>query len=275
MVCNNYKPVFQDQINSYDPLGSLNCTCYSGAMAGDYHTCGGKRPTGKRVRELTGDRSGGTTLPQVDYALNKGWAINLDTRIGSARLTWSEFEAKINSGRAAILQGSYKVIAPTRFSGSPTFTGNHALLVLPNWIAMDPLCDGRRPGIYKYHGEAYPKDLLKRFAGELVLNTRYGTKLGYGRVWCSLTRDNTEAWKCSIHPLDGQDTRVFATYFVNSEGVIYKRGSKRTGGFTATCTPPRYYRAKSGLGYAGKSLVRITSGFLKDTYISSGYAREA
>lgn len=270
MVCNNYLPRFQDQINSYDPLGGLNCTCYSGAMAADYHTCGSKRPTGEKVRYYTGDRSGGTTLPQVDYALNRGWGVDLDTRIGSSKLTWTQFVVQINAGRGAILQGSYDVIRPTRFTGSPTFYGNHAIFIPPGWGAMDPLCDGRRPGVYKYHGERYPQELLKRFAGRLVVDPRNGHRLGYGYAYCSLTKDN----RVNIYRRVRVPAGVFLKYWV-VDGVIqtYRRYETEDG-FIGACTAPRNYPARPGLPFKSRSLVKITSGSREGAYVSSKYYHE-
>lgn len=277
MPCNGYTPRFQDQINPLDPLGSLNCTCYSGAMAGEYHTCGAVRPNGKSVRYYTGDKVGGTTLPQVDYALRRGYNIDLDTRIGSARLTWPTFVNYINSGRGAILQGSYSAIHGTRFQGDLRFTGNHAIFVPPGWRVMDPLCDGRYPGIYKYRGEVYPQSMLKSFAGRLVLDPNTGRRLGYGYVWASLTRDNTSTtvtpYRARVVPRTGDTYRLFDRYFIQN-GIIVDRETERTKGFSAYCTAPRLYSAKSGLSFRNKSLVRLTSGSRAGWYIVSAYAHE-
>lgn len=272
-----YYPRFQKQLNSGDPLGPLNCTCYSGAMAGDYHTLGRKVPTGESVRILTGDRSGGTTLPQVDYALNKGWLINLDTRIGSSRLTWNQFVARINAGQSAILQGGYSAIYRTRFSGSRTFTGNHAILVCPKWVTLDPLADGRRAGIYRYHGEPYPPYLLKDFAGKLLLNPSTGRRLGYGYVWASFTKDNVTStplppsttWNYKVQVPAG----VFIRYYTRNS-VIYKYTKHKTGGFSAYCTDPKNYRAHSSMPFDTRNLVWIKSGVYKGWLISSRYAHE-
>jgi len=271
MACGNYVPTFQDQINTTDPLGSASCTCYAGAMAGAYHTCGAKVPTGKRVRELTGDRVGGTTLLQVDDALRRGWGIDLDTRIGSSKLTWPQFVAKIDSGRGAILQGSYSVIHGTRFQGDINFTGNHAIYVPPTWKVMDPLCDGRRPGVYKYNGEVYPKDLIRRFAGTLELSP--GRRLGMGYVWCSLTRDNTLSYYASIRP-EGDGRYKFYRYYVDASGIITGRKVDSTAGFGAKCTAPRTYKAKRGLAFSYKSLVKLTEGSRAGWYIESRWADE-
>jgi hypothetical protein len=236
-------------------------------MAGQYDTCGAKYPTGRQVRFLTGDTVGGTTLLQVDAALRKGYGIDLDTRIGSAALTWPQFASYINAGRGAILQGGYAPINDSRFQGSETFRGNHAIAVMPGWIVMDPLADGRRPGIYKYHGEAYPESLLRQFASQLDLGN--GTKAGY-RVWCSLTRDNATTWRAGIHPTTGKFR--FWVYTIR-DGVITGRTVDATEGFSAACTPPRAYRWP-GSSVVSKSLVQLTTGARAGRYIDSRYATE-
>ena len=275
MTCaGNYLPTFQDQINANDPLGNQSCTTYSGAMAGDYDTCGSKKPTGKRVRELTGDKVGGTTLLQVDYALQKGWGINLDTRIGSSKLTWDQFAAKINKGYGAILQGSYAAIHGTKFAGDDRFQGNHAVFVPPGWGVMDPLCDGRRPSIYKYHGEAYPQDMLKRFAGLLMLDVKKNKRLGIGYVWCSLTRDNTIVYRANVVPKTGVKKKIYRHYYV-TDGIIQKYTVNSTSGFLAITTAPKTYQAKPGLKFKSKRLVKIKSaGSRSGWYISATYLKD-
>lgn len=275
MACNNYVPRFQDQINPNDSMGGLSCTCYSAAMAGDNDTCGAKVPTGKRVRQLTGDTVGGTTLAQVDYALNKGWGINLDTRVGSNKLTWAQFEAKLAAGRGAIVQGSYSVFHNTKWAASRTFVGNHAIYVPHTWKAMDPLADGRYSGCYKYHGEVYPKDLIKKFAGLLMLDAKKRKTVGIGYVWCSLTRDVTATYKATIKPKTGETTRMFYQYHV-TDGIITSREARYTTGFTHTVTAPKLFIADSGEPYKSKSLVKILTGTTrKGWYINAGWSYEA
>lgn len=273
MACNGYVPPFQRQLNPGDPYGPLNCTCYSGAMAASYHTCGDKYITGERVRTLTGDTSGGTTLVQVDYALNK-IGINIETHVGSNRLTWNQFTYMLNSGRGAIVQGGYNAIRDTRFSGSETFGGNHAMYVNPGWIGMDPLCDGRRPGIYKYHREKYPPWLIKTFASQLVLNPSTNRKLGYGYVWAAFTKDNwatvpTPSYQWKVHVPAG----TFIRYYSN-DGIIYKYTKHKTGGFSAYCGEPRTFPAKRALPFDSRTCVYIKSGAYKGWLIGSRYAKE-
>lgn len=276
MACNNYLPRFQKQLNTWDPLGSLNCTSYSGAMAAQYHTCGAKYTTGKTVRDWTGDKSGGTSLRQIDYALNSRMGIDLDTRVGSARLTWPQFAAKINAGRGAILQGGYAPIRYSRFAGSKTFLGNHAIFIPPGWKAMDPLADGRYAGIYKYRGEPYPQALLKDFAGRLVLDPSTGRRLGYGYVWASFTRDNESV---IVTPPGTYQHKVVVpkgTFirYVTYNGVIQKYSKHYTGGFSAYCTAPKTYKAKKGLPFISRTLVRIETGAYKGWMIGSRYEKE-
>jgi hypothetical protein len=138
---------------------------------------------------------------------------------------------------------------------------------------MDPLCDGRRAGIYKYHGEVYPKDLIKKFAGMLMLDARKNRRLGIGYVWCSLTRDNTAVYKATVKPKTGEKTRMFYQYIVK-DGIIVDRIARYTTGFTHTVTAPKLYSA-TGQPYKNKSLVKILTGTTrKGWYINAGWSYE-
>ncbi len=267
----SYVPTFQAQLTWNWPLGALSCTCFAGAMAGEYDTLGHQTPTGKYVRTLTGDTSGGTTLNQVDSALRRGYGIDLDTRVGSAALTWDQFRHEINRGKAAVLQGGYNAIHGTKYSGSESFMGNHAITVLPGFVAMDPLADGRRPAIYKFHGAAYPESLLRQFASQLVIDPSTGRKSGL-RVWCSLTRDNETTWRVNVTAPPGG---TYPIYFYRIEGgLIVSRDLKRTQGIHQPCTAPRLYRVKPGVAIPPKSLVRINAGVHMGKYIQSKFATE-
>jgi len=255
-------PTFQAQnpaINGY-PLGWSSCTCYAGAMAAAFDQGKSFVMTGASVRKVTGDSSGGTTLAQVDAALLKGWQIDLDTRY---RFPWTSFAAAIDQGKGAILQGGYGPIADSRFDAGGGFRGNHAVTVLPGWIVMDPLADGRRAGIYKYHGEAYPQALLKAFAGKLDV-TGGGSLLGSGLTYAALTRDKVAAYRAVVPA--GQ----FGVYTVVDDTLLGGRFAT-TGGFSASCTAPRLYRWP---GHTAQSLVRLTSGARSGQYIRSTWAKE-
>lgn len=251
------RPTFQAQnpaISGY-PLGWLSCTCYAGAMAAAFDQGKSFVMSGGAVRTETGDREGGTTLAQVDQALYRGWGVNLNSVY---RLPWADFAKQIDAGKGAILQGWYAPIADSRFDAGRGFRGNHAITVLPGWIGMDPLADGRASGVYKYHGEAYPQALLKSFAGKLNIGGAGYTALGAGLVYASLTRDKVAAYAVSF------TGGSFWVYRV-SGGVITGRYAKRFSGPTsAPCGPPRL---TPWSGHSSRSLVRMTKGALVGEYV--------
>lgn len=149
------------------------------------------------LRQKTGDTSGGTTLYQADSELNQWYGIDLIT-IGND--SWDHFRAKLRAGCGAILQGSYSQLYNTKWSGSSTFKGNHAIYVnevrrnykLDRWeyLVYDPLCDGR--GSYDQAPSWIPESVLKRFAGYLFVSNSWG-RAGVGRCWASYTRDTEPA----------------------------------------------------------------------------------
>lgn len=180
-------PTFQPQnpaISGYY-LGWASCTGFAGAMCASYDRQVAKLVSGGTLRRWTGDTVGGLTLAQIDSALNTHTSVRLETFY---RLPWTDFIDRIDSGEGAVLQGWYAPIAQTGFDAGDGFIGNHALFVPPRYKVMDPLADGRRPGIYQYHGETYPKDLLREFAGDLNIGVGRIARLGQGRVYASFSQ---------------------------------------------------------------------------------------
>lgn len=250
MTCTGYRPLFQAQLDGTRWAGA-NCTCASAGMACDDNLCGARKPSSSEVRFWTGDTSGGTNLAQVDAALRTHTATDLDTRY---RYPWSEFVRRVNAGQGAILQGYYSPIADSRFDAGRGFRGNHAIYVNPGLIVMDPLADGRYPGVYKYHGERYPEALLRRFAGLLNLEARPGyppRPLGDGFCYAAFTRDNDLTYTAHV-PKDTDWTRYTV---VNGRITGHTRLHARSG-WTAPCTPPRLIGTASG--NARVSLVQVT-----------------
>jgi hypothetical protein len=258
------RPIFQAQnpaISGY-ALGWSSCTAFAGAMAASFDRQVSKLCTGGQVRQQTGDTTGGTTLAQLALALRTRWTVDLDTRY---RLSWADFAAKINAGCAAILQGGYGPIADSRFDAGRGFRGNHAIAVIPGWIGMDPLADGRYGTTYAYKGEAYPQSLLKAFAGKLDV-TGTGSLLGSGLVYAAFTRDRVSnvLWKFSLGPAD------YTVYSVSGSLITGTRIA-HTGGFSASCTAPQLY---SWAGHTSQSLVRLTSGSHAGQYVRASHAHE-
>lgn len=189
-------PVFVKQLDGSRYAG-LNCTCAAGAMALDRHTLGTDRTSGARVRSLTGDTSGGTTLPQVAAAIRSGWNVSLEVRLG---ISWAGFDAALRAGKGAILQGSSAATKGTKWQASETFAGNHAWFVNEGrgWAerngvwspaeykVYDPLADGRRPAIAK-SPMWIPAATVRKFAA--LLEVTPGNRLGTGRAYAAFTRD--------------------------------------------------------------------------------------
>ncbi len=185
MTCtSDFSPTFQAQnpaISGYR-YGWESCAAFVGAMAHDYATCGLNHVTGQQVRNLTNEpipdpKSPGLTIYQVAAALAR---LNVPVT-PFLRMSWSTVESLLASGHYVSLCVAYSVIRPTRFSGDPNFYGGHQIGVPPGFEVQDPLCDGRRAGIYKYHHEPYPVDLVKRAAGAFrVTINGVPSNLGYG-----------------------------------------------------------------------------------------------
>ncbi len=201
-----FRPPFIKQLDGSRYAG-LNCTMASACMAAIRHKVGSNPPGSAMwypkpwyLRSKTGDTIGGTTLQQADSELNQWYGIDLIV-IGND--SWDHFRNMLRSGRGAILQGSYSQLYNTRWSGSPTFKGNHAIYVnevrrnyhLDRWeyLVYDPLCDGRRSGVDQAPSWI-PESVLKKFAGYLYVSSSWG-RAGIGRCWAAYTRDTEPAIK--------------------------------------------------------------------------------
>lgn len=265
------RPTFQPQNPAISGcrLGWQSCTCFAGAMAASYDLQKAKVVTGCSVRVATNDTVGGTNLAQVDTAVNKLTAADLSLHYG---LPWATFAKFINAGMSGVLQGWYGPIADSRFDAGNGFRGNHAVLVLPGWVVMDPLADGRYPGVYKYHGEAYPQSLLRTYAGKLNISSTGYRALGDGLVYAGMTRDNVHDYH--IRYINGGP---FWYYVLGHDGKIAgRKAHKYTTTTGTTCTQPAWYPGNSAdpppSGFrdvdGGRSMVRITGGGLKGYYVA-------
>lgn len=176
----------------------LNCNTASAAMLLDRHTVGAKRTTGAKVRDLTGDTSGGTNLAQVAAALLRGWSVSV---LVQTPTSMGDFDRRLRAGQGAILQGASSATRGTQYQGSETFGGNHSWFVsegrgwrllsgtwVPtDYLVFDPLADGRRPGIAR-SPFWLPRAYLLAFAQRLDLNGR-GWLLGPGKAYAAFSRD--------------------------------------------------------------------------------------
>jgi len=166
-----YRPTFRKQGDG-SRCQWTNCGCASQAMASQRGRRGvdpgnshGWPPTPPEVRNYIG-ACGGTSLGQGDAASNHLYATDMAVRYG---VPWATFQSLIISGRGAILQIRYSVIAPTKYDASPGFTGNHAVYVNERrasdgaLLVYDPLADHRRAGIPQ-GPQWWPASLVKAAA---------------------------------------------------------------------------------------------------------------
>lgn len=250
-----WNPANAGQLSSNDSEGGNSCVAYSASYALSDATNGRVHPTGNTIRDWTGDHLGGLELAQVDYAIARNTGIDFTTNVFTA----GEFYGRLASGYGAILLGGYKPIAQSRYSGQPTFWGNHAIYVPPGLAVMDPLADGRRSGIYRYHGERYPSSLINAFAAALRLGN--GSPAGGNHFEASIVHLEASTAK----PFNLAATQGNVGVYEVSGRTITGRSLEHTGGFSGRCTAPsRYDWPKVG----AYSLVRMLVGSRKGKYLA-------
>lgn len=260
-------PKRYQQLNNGDPHGPVNCTAWCGAWLVDASSDGRITTTGEKVRAASSEpkpdpSSPGLNLPQVDAAvfrLTRG-RVSLDTRVGYSS---ANAQARIIDGRWAIVQVNRGVLVKAGDNGANDFTGGHAETVHYSDGAPrlgDPLVG---------HYIQTTWSVLWRAAGKLVTGPG-GSQVGDGRANVSFTRDTTRDYAVSIQPRKGRSSRGFYRFVMSADGHrISGRVADDTGGFTADCTPPKYY---DWPGHEGRSLVQITSGSRRGAWVNSHWS---
>lgn len=257
MTCPN--PATDGQLTSGDPEGGRSCVAYSASYGLCAVTDGVKTASGRQIRVWTGDQSGGLELQQVDDALRVHEHFNPDTTV----TTWGKFEARIDSGKeGAVVIGGYGPISNSKYAGQQHAAFNHAIWVPPSWRVMDPLCDGRHAGVYRYKGEAYPKNLIHDFTAALRLGS--GSRAGANHVEASFF-PIAEGPQYSVTIIGG-----FAWYYLKQERIDHRgKAQNWTTAQTFRCTAPRLTRwandTLTAQGYRPKAirLATITAGLYK------------
>lgn len=280
-MCPHYEADPSFQIRDGGSTGPYDCTAHSTSDAIDHATCGAKDPGGRTIRLQSSEpvpdpKSPGLNLQQVQRVALIHYNVYLEVHTGINAVGWTTYEARRADGQGVIIQLSYGPIADSPYDAFDSrFRGGHAMFETVH-ATYDPGADGRRPGIWKYDGRVYPRDLMKRAAGALVIGTTSTgavKKVGYGKVWCAFTRDVIPDYHVVIRPSDR-----FFRYFVK-DGIIVDRSDRIEGRSTsARCTVPlsRYWpRSQGGTGKS-YSLVRIvdSGSSYHGWYVSSRYARE-
>jgi hypothetical protein len=170
----NANPPRIPAITQFDggPFQGANCTLASGSMLA--RLAFGVVTTGSQLRGLQDDRDGGTSLYDLNTALNRGWGVGFT--IGSVSPV--QFRALIYGGAGAVLAGNYGQI-PFSLRLQKNFTGGHAIYIdafrPPSaagpaaYFVIDPIGRPWRG----YEGEWWPADVIESFA----------TSLGGGRMF--------------------------------------------------------------------------------------------
>jgi hypothetical protein len=249
--------------------GPYDCSAHSTSDAIDHATCGRKDPGGRTIRLLSSEpipdpRSPGLNLNQVANVAQDDFGVYIDVRIGYRKVTFAEYEKMRLAGMGCLMQVGYGAIADSRYDAGRGFRGNHMMFESIH-ATYDPLADGRAAGVFRHDGSVYDRAVMKRAAGNLVIGSSGGLplKAGFGNVWAGFTRDVIPDYRCQV------PAGEFFAYAIKDGAVAYRR-KRETGGFSASCTPPRSYVWP---GHGTVTLVRLTSGSRIGRYISANWVK--
>ena len=145
------------------PYGSVNSVMAAGAMLA--RLAYGIPTTGSQLRSLTSnERSGGTTLADLDEALQGGWHVGL----GRGTLSPLDFRALMYAGAGAVIIVAYDQV-PIDLREQPGFFGAHAIYLDAyrsgsngrdgEYFAMDPM-----GGPWGSRGDWWSADVVERAA---------------------------------------------------------------------------------------------------------------
>ena len=264
------------QLQSGGSTGPYDCTAWAASRAIGHATCGNHVPSGRKIRLQSDEpvpdpRSPGLNLPQVANVASDHYGVHLEVHTGYQALTWTEYEAARGSGRGAIIQLSYAVIHGTPFDAGRGFTGGHAMFESRH-STYDPLADGR-DSTYRWQLRLYPRDLMKRAAGDLIIghdSKGHPVRVGYGKVWCALTTDVAPETVVTIRPRSGHTIRHFRSMnFAAGEIIGYT--VRRTRGFSRKGSAPRAFRMKGRPGYHYR--VKVLAGVHRGQWVARHWAR--
>jgi hypothetical protein len=196
-------------------LGSVSCTCYEGEVCTDRNTFGKTIISGKKIRVATGDKVGGTSVQQVDDAIQ---TLTGDDNLSTGYWNFDHVDQLIaTEGKGFLIAIRYREVL--RFhqrqlrqkikqadlvggieqgfgesaddwhaetwhewieaGGTRTIRGK--VLKAPSnqrgMVVYDPLCDGRRPTV-AIGPVVYPERLVKKIVADSFLS---GSRV-YGAV---------------------------------------------------------------------------------------------
>lgn len=125
-------------------LQNSNCLMAAAAVGLDFHTLGKKTSTGKKMRNYSGDTSGGTNTDEIERAWHTGYDEDPITRDGQP---WSKVLEDLGNGRLVMLQVWHATVGGPCLSGSGAY--GHGICLAPEsrthegdkqWLVADPWC---------------------------------------------------------------------------------------------------------------------------------------
>jgi len=210
------RPVFQKQgpatncVIEGEALGWKSCTAYAMAMGIDAATAGAKRPSGCKIRSLTGDRIKGLMLSQVAEVALQHYDVRVTVKTGGDTISPASALRQIRIGRGFVLQGNSGGLPMHLRAGGPAPV-QHAVWVnevkggddngTPDKaLVYDPAADGRRPGID--HGPTWwAWDDVLSFAAALKLDAK--RRLGPGKFYAGfIPARDVEHEVAHVMPID-------------------------------------------------------------------------
>ena len=215
------RPVFQHQgpatncVIEGEALGWASCTAYAMAMGIDSATAGAVRPSGCKIRKLTGDIKKGLMLSQVAEVALDHYDIRVSVKTGADTISTASALKQIRNGRGFVLQGNTSALPRKLQAGGPV-PANHAVWVnevrggndaAPDQaLVYDPAADGRRAGIDQGPTWWAWTDLLA-FAAALELDEAGNRKLGPGRLYAGFVPAPPEREVARRHPRNDEGIR--------------------------------------------------------------------
>jgi len=253
--------------------GSLNCGPAAAATLVAWATDGKQRPAAWEVRAYirnsdgSPDRQGGTNLRQQAEAMQRGYDVVMQV-VTPEKFTAFRERMKADKKLAASVSVGYGAFIGTQAYASRTgFRSNHQVAVrwvggtLP-WEMVDPLADGRGVPLAPIR---ISDALLRKAAGELVINEHVGKRLGLGSVYCGyVSAPKTEPAPKRFSVKFG--TKAFFRYGVQG-GVAIGRTSVR---FRRATSAPSTPLQRVPFGGQGRQMVQLTAGAMKGQFVEPG-----
>jgi hypothetical protein len=139
------------------------------AVGLDYHTLGTKTSTGSKMRQLSGDLTGGTNTDEIERSWKRGYEEDPISRDGQP---WAKVLEDLAAGRLVMLQ-VWAATVGSQLCLSGTGNYGHGISVTPEgrvsngvkqWLVADPWC---KPPKWKWVDESKLRAGAERWAAKM------------------------------------------------------------------------------------------------------------